>query len=154
MIGDVGAARLSMVVGRKTMTTAPKRLDAVSKVINQWPPTVFCLNEKLGSKYRFKNSFVLFTNSDNAGVRTCGQKRKKVFRMCNLTRVFLFHTSANPAAPLQAPTPIFRIDVGYNSAVYTGIIVLPALIVNFPKRQRVNWNKLWYLLFLTFNYQS
>lgn len=41
--------------------------------------------------------------------------------------------SANPAATLQAPTPIFLIAVGYSSAVYTGIIVLPALIVNFPK---------------------
>lgn len=41
-------------------------------------------------------------------------------------------TSANPAATLQAPTPMLRIDVGYNSAVYTGMMVLPALIVNFP----------------------
>lgn len=40
--------------------------------------------------------------------------------------------SARPAATLHAPTPAFRIDVGYSSAVYTGIIVLPALIVNLP----------------------
>lgn len=40
--------------------------------------------------------------------------------------------SASPAATLHAPTPTFRIEVGYNSAVYTGIIVLPALIVNLP----------------------
>lgn len=39
---------------------------------------------------------------------------------------------ANPAATLHAPTPIFRIAVGYNSAVYTGMIVFPALIVNLP----------------------
>lgn len=37
-----------------------------------------------------------------------------------------------PAAMLHAPTPAFRMAVGYSSAVYTGIIVLPALIVNLP----------------------
>lgn len=42
---------------------------------------------------------------------------------------------ATPAATLQAPTPAFRIAVGYNSAVYTGITVFPALIVNFPIKQ-------------------
>lgn len=40
--------------------------------------------------------------------------------------------NAKPAAMLQAPTPAFRMAVGYNSAVYTGIIVFPALMVNFP----------------------
>lgn len=40
--------------------------------------------------------------------------------------------NAKPAAMLQAPTPAFRMAVGYSSAVYTGIIVFPALMVNFP----------------------
>lgn len=39
---------------------------------------------------------------------------------------------AKPAATLHAPTPAFLIAVGYISAVYTGIIVLAALTVNFP----------------------
>lgn len=43
---------------------------------------------------------------------------------------------ATPAATLQAPTPAFLIAVGYSSAVYTGIIVFPALIVNFPVKKR------------------
>lgn len=43
-------------------------------------------------------------------------------------------TRANPAATLQAPTPTLRIAVGYNSAVYTGIMVFPALIVNLPEQ--------------------
>lgn len=51
------------------------------------------------------------TNSESAGVRI----------------------SAMPAATLHAPTPMFLIDVGYNSAVYVGMMVFPALIVNFPK---------------------
>ena len=54
---------------------------------------------------------IFHTNSESAGVRM----------------------SAMPAATLHAPTPMFLIDVGYNSAVYVGIIVFPALIVNFPK---------------------
>lgn len=45
---------------------------------------------------------------------------------------------ATPAATLQAPTPAFRMAVGYNSAVYTGITVFPALIVNFPIAKRMN----------------
>lgn len=49
---------------------------------------------------------------------------------------------AKPAATLQAPTPMFLIDVGYNSAVYTGMIVFPALIVNLPVYLNIN-----YLLF-------
>lgn len=32
---------------------------------------------------------------------------------------------------------MFRIDVGYSSAVYTGMMVLPALIVNFPDEFRM-----------------
>lgn len=39
---------------------------------------------------------------------------------------------AKPAATLQAPTPTLRMGVGYSSAVYTGIMVLPALMVNLP----------------------
>lgn len=54
-------------------------------------------------------------------------------------------TSAKPAATLHAPTPIFLIDVGYSSAVYTGMIVLPALIVNFP-------NDIQNIQFVSFNF--
>jgi hypothetical protein len=54
----------------------------------------------------------LLTNSDSAGVRI----------------------KAIPAATLHAPTPMFLIDVGYSSAVYVGMIVFPALIVNLPDK--------------------
>lgn len=39
--------------------------------------------------------------------------------------------SATPAETLLAPTPIFRIVVGYNSAVKTGITALDELIEHF-----------------------
>jgi hypothetical protein len=42
LLGDRGAARFSTLAGRKTITIAPNMLEAVSKVISQCPPTVFC----------------------------------------------------------------------------------------------------------------
>lgn len=48
--------------------------------------------------------------------------------------------NAKPAATLQAPTPAFRMAVGYNSAVYTGITVFPAEMVNFPKSKNFSTN--------------
>lgn len=105
----------------------PNIHQAVSMAISKWISIFTCSHGTQVSFHRL-------------GVESSGTPKRLSLTLvaCTLTRMSRYgvRMSARPAATLHAPTPTFRIEVGYSSAVYTGIIVLPALIVNFPAGNR------------------
>ena len=114
LFGDsVGWTCRSIDVGRKTIIIDPNMLQAVSNVINQWRPRLFWEHWKFTESIN-PIKFISCTHQFR-------QKRSENLRENKFNYGFTGDqfqlTSAIPAATLQAPTPMLRIDVGYNSAV-------------------------------------